>query len=268
MLRAVLFDLDDTLVDQKSAAEAAVVAWAAEHGITDPDVRQRWARISEFHYERYQHRELTFAQQRTARVREFLAIDVDEHRASHLFDGYLTRYEALWIAFDDAVPALRRARLAGLTIAVLTNGDEEHQRFKLTKLSLLNEIDMLIASSALPAGKPDPRAFAHALDRIGVTPDQAVMIGDSLEKDVHGAMNAGLNAVLLDRRNAWPDIDVPRVKSLDGLTFTATLNANSPTSPTSQRQLVSPSTQPNATTSKPTTSARESKPPWPTSSQP
>jgi putative hydrolase of the HAD superfamily len=219
VLRAVLFDLDDTLVDQKSAASAAVVSWAAEHGITDPDVSQRWARISELHYERYQRRELTFAQQRSMRVREFLALDVDDQQASELFDGYLTRYEALWSAFDDAVPALRRARSAGLAVAVLTNGDQDHQRFKLKKLRLVDEIDLLISSSMLPAGKPDPRAFGHAIDRVAVEPNEALMIGDSLEKDVRGALSAGLNAVLLDRHDEWPDIDVRRVRSLDELTF-------------------------------------------------
>lgn len=219
MLRAVLFDLDDTLVDQKSAARTAVVAWAAEHGITDPDVGPRWARIAEIHYERYQRRELTFAQQRAMRVREFLALDVDDDRATELFDGYLTRYEAHWTAFDDAVPALQRARAAGLTVAVLTNGDEDHQQLKLTKLGLTDEIDILIASSTLPAGKPDPRAFGCAIKKIGVEPDQALMIGDSLEKDVHGALKSGLNAILLDRHNTWPDIDVPRVRSLNDLVF-------------------------------------------------
>jgi putative hydrolase of the HAD superfamily len=219
VLKAVIFDLDDTLVDQKSAARTAVVAWAAEHGITDPDVGQRWARISEIHYERYQRRELTFAQQRATRVREFLALDVDEDAASALFDGYLTRYEAQWVAFDDAVPALRRTRAAGLTVAVLTNGDDDHQRFKLAKLGLTDEIDVLIASSTLPAGKPDPRAFDSALTKIGIEKNQALMIGDSLEKDVHGAINAGVNAILLDRRNAWPDIDIPRMISLDELQF-------------------------------------------------
>ncbi|HET9658310.1 MAG TPA: hypothetical protein VFP72_23360, partial [Kineosporiaceae bacterium] len=72
MLQAVFFDLDGTLVDQATAAATAVVPWAADHGITDPDVAQRWAAISEVYYTRYQRRELTFAGQRRWRVREFL----------------------------------------------------------------------------------------------------------------------------------------------------------------------------------------------------
>lgn len=51
-----------------------------------------------------------------------------------MFAGYLSRYEAGWSLFDDAVPALRRARSAGLSVAIFTNGDENQQRHKLRVL--------------------------------------------------------------------------------------------------------------------------------------
>ncbi|HEY2506488.1 MAG TPA: HAD family hydrolase [Streptosporangiaceae bacterium] len=218
MLRGVLFDLDDTLVDHQSAADAAVLAWAGELGVGDEHVTVRWARISEVHYGRYQRRELSFAQQRRARVREFVGADVSDREADALFAGYLERYEAGWTVFDDAIPALRRVRAAGLTAAVFTNGDERHQRFKLSKLGLSDEIDILIASSGLPAGKPDPRAFAHALSRAGLTAGEALMVGDSLEKDVLGAIGAGLGAVLVDRYDRCLAAGVPRISSLRELT--------------------------------------------------
>jgi putative hydrolase of the HAD superfamily len=227
VLRTVLFDLDDTLVDQESAARAAVVAWAADHGIHDPEVRDRWVAVSELHYERYQRRELTFAEQRRARTREFLALDLDDHAADDVFAGYLSRYEAGWTLFDDAVPALRRARAAGLTVAIFTNGNEDHQGHKLQLLGLDDEIDLLVASSTLPAGKPDPRAFNGALDELGVSAAEALMVGDSLDKDVHGALRVGLDAVLLDRKGDHLGADVARVTSLDELHFAPTVSIRS-----------------------------------------
>ncbi|MEU8661553.1 HAD family hydrolase [Actinoplanes philippinensis] len=218
-MRAVIFDLDDTLVDQVTASGAAVVAWAATVGVTGPDVRARWAAVSERHYARYQSREITFAGQRRERVREFLAADLTDAEADALFAGYLERYEAGWTIFDDAIPALRRVRAAGLTAAVLTNGDEGQQRRKLDRLGLSCEIDVLVASSSLPAGKPDPRAYRHVVDLLGLPPAAALMVGDSLEKDVRGALAAGLPAVLLDRSGAHPDVEVRRIGSLDELTF-------------------------------------------------
>jgi putative hydrolase of the HAD superfamily len=217
--RGVIFDLDDTLVDQRTAAGAGVTAWAAEHGIGGDDVIRRWDSISDVHYSRYQRRELTFAQQRRARVREFLSRDLDDAEADELFSGYLRRYEAGWAVFDDAVPALRRARQAGLAVVVLTNGDETHQRFKLDKLGLADEIDVMVSTSSLPASKPDPIVFLHAVRAAGVTAADAVMVGNSLDKDVRGALAAGLDAVLLDRQDVHPDADVNRIRSLDELDF-------------------------------------------------
>ncbi|MFT4084602.1 MAG: HAD family hydrolase [Nocardioides sp.] len=220
MLRAVLFDLDDTLVDQATASAAAVIDWAAELGVTDHDVAGRWVAVSARNYARYQRRELTFTEQRRERVRDFLGVTVDDVRADDLFAGYLSRYEAGWTVFDDAVPALRRTRAAGLVAAVFTNGDEEHQRFKLDSLGLSAEVGVLVASSMLPAGKPDPRSFAHALALVGVTRDEAVMVGNSLEQDVHGARDAGMAGVLLDRHGRHSGADVPRVRTLAELDFT------------------------------------------------
>lgn len=219
VLKTVLFDLDDTLVDQKSAATAAVLAWAAEHGIDDEGVAQRWGAISEVHYSRYQRRELTFAQQRRARAREFLALDVSDDDADAVFAGYLRRYEAGWTLFDDAVPALRRARATGLTVAVFTNGDEDHQRQKLQLFGLEDEVDALIASSSLPVGKPDPRSFHAALERVGAEAEETLMIGNSLDKDVRGALRVGLQAILVDRRGEHHGLDVRTVKSLDEVRF-------------------------------------------------
>ena len=219
MPSAVLFDLDDTLMDQRTAARRAVIAWAATHGIADAGVTHRWKDISHRHYGRYQRRELTFSAQRRARVRELLDLTCTDEEADELFDGYLELYQAGWCVFDDAVPALRRARAAGLTVAVLTNGEENQQRLKLDRLALSAELDLLVASSALPAGKPDPRAFRHTLTLLGVDAGAALMVGDSIEKDVLGARAAGLDAVLLDRDDAYAGRDVTRVRSLHELEF-------------------------------------------------
>ncbi|SNY51231.1 HAD family hydrolase [Paractinoplanes atraurantiacus] len=222
MLEAVLFDLDDTLVDQETASRAAVVEWAAGLGVDGGEVAGRWARVSERHYARYQRREIGFGEQRRERVREFLGIALSDAEADGLFAGYLERYEAGWALFDDAVPALRRVRAAGLTVAVFTNGEQGQQRRKLERLGLLPEVDLMVASSTLPAGKPDPRAFRHAVERVGVDASRALMVGDSLHKDVLGARAAGLMAVLLDRADSHAGVEVPRITSLDDLTLSST----------------------------------------------
>jgi putative hydrolase of the HAD superfamily len=217
MMSAVLFDLDDTLIDQRTASRRAVVAWAASLGVPGSGIAQRWKDISNRHYALYQRRELTFAGQRRGRVRELLGLDCSDAEADELFAGYLSRYEAGWAAFDDALPALRSARAAGLTVAILTNGEENQQLRKLDRLGLRASVDLLVASSSLPAGKPDPRAFRYTLDRLGVDGGSVLMVGDSYEKDYLGARAAGLPAVLLDRDDSHAGLDVPRLRTLHDL---------------------------------------------------
>lgn len=217
MLRAIVFDLDDTLVDQAGAARKAVIGWAAEHGITGADVADRWDAVSDRHYRRYQSRAIGFQEQRRARAREFLGVDASDAEADALFAGYLTRYEAQWAAFDDAVPTLRRVRAAGLRTVVLTNGDDDHQRRKLDLTGLAAEVDMHVSTSTLPASKPDPRAYLLTCERADVAPGEALMVGNSLAHDVLGPLEAGLAAVLLDRHGAHPEAGVRRISTLHDL---------------------------------------------------
>ena len=216
----MIFDLDDTLVDQTSAARTASIEWGRGHGLAgnDEELAARWSAIATPHYRRYQLRELTFAEQRRARVREFLPhLDLaGDGAADEAFRGYLDLYEAGWTPFPDAVPALRRVREAGLLAAILTNGEHAYQQLKLERVGLGDEVDAMFSSDEFPQGKPDPAPFLGACSRLGVSANEALMVGDSLVADVDGALGAGLNAILLDRYDDHPDLS-PRIRSLDEL---------------------------------------------------
>lgn len=219
MIRAVLFDLDDTLVDHTTAAGDAVVAWAAGAGLDEaPDqLRERWASVSDFHYSRYRRREVTFEVQRRDRMREFLDRDLDDETADAVFADYLTRYEANWRTFADARPALERAVARGFVVAVLTNGNRRHQAHKMRSVGL-DELGLrMFVSEDFPAGKPDPRAFLGTCAALEVQPEETLMVGDSPAHDVEGALGAGLDAVLLDRRDAHPEHPGRRIRTLDEL---------------------------------------------------
>lgn len=215
----VLFDLDDTLVDQASAAASAVVAWV---GDDRPGLVARWTEVSALHYRRFQDRELTYEEQRRARVRDlFDAPSLPDAEADAAFDAYRHHYDAACAPFPDALPALHRARDLGLRVGVLTNGLAERQQLKADRAGITAVVDVLFASSTLPASKPHPSAFHSACEQLGTAPGRTLMVGDSLADDVAGATAAGLPAVLLDRHDAHPGAGVRRVRSLDELELVA-----------------------------------------------
>jgi len=214
---AILFDLDGTLIDQESASASAVRAWGAELGLSLDGIAQRWAASSSRHYARYQTREITFSGQRRERVRDLVGRDLSDAEADELFAGYLRRYESGWALFSDTVPCLERLRDAGVPLGVLTNGDRTQQLQKVDRFDLAGYFDAIVCSSDLPHGKPYPIAYTSAVRALGQEAMDVIMVGDSLEHDVQGALAAGLRAVLLDRAGEHRDDDVVTISRLDDL---------------------------------------------------
>jgi putative hydrolase of the HAD superfamily len=204
-LTAVLFDLDGTLLDHEAASAAALRAWLPSYGLGQEDIEAAipvWSALEEQHYPAWRAGQISFAEQRRRRIRDFLPAVGQAVPASQLdavFAEYLTCYEAAWAAFDDAAPALRRITSAGLRTGVLTNGDQAQQTAKLAATGLLELSGPVFASSELPAAKPDRRAYLEACHRLHVAPGQALMVGDNYDLDVLAARAAGLTAIHLDR---------------------------------------------------------------------
>ena len=108
------------------------------------------------------------------------------------------RAERQWL-FPETLAVLSDLRAAGGQLCLLTNGDADLQRRKAVGSGLLPLLDHVVISGELGIGKPEPGIFAHALGLCGARPEEAVMVGDSLERDVSGAAAAGVRAVWLDR---------------------------------------------------------------------
>ena len=140
MPAGVLFDLDDTLFDHRGAADRGLRAWLAGlelDGMLEDHV-ERWFVLETYHHERFQRGEISHLDQRRARIRAFLpGWDLaDDALADDTFAGYLACYRAAWSAFTDAATALERALAAGLTVGILTNGDQSIQETKVRRTGL------------------------------------------------------------------------------------------------------------------------------------
>lgn len=103
--------------------------------------------------------------------------------------------------YEEVPGALRALRAQGLRLVVLSNWDVSlHEQLAATGLAEL--VDGAVSSAEAGVGKPHPAIFARALELAGVGPAEAVMVGDSVDTDVAGALGAGLHAVLVDRFDA------------------------------------------------------------------
>ncbi len=143
----------------------------------------------------------------------------DDAVAAELGEAYRAARRAGPIVDPDAERVV--ADLArDYRLALVTNGAPDVQREKLAATNLARHFAAIVISCEVGVAKPDPRIFRIALDAIGVTAVEAAMIGDSLARDVAGAKAAGLRSIWIDR-GLWPEEEVPppdaRIRALSDL---------------------------------------------------
>jgi len=205
-VRALLLDLDDTLLDYSSGVEAcwqAACASAAggvalaplvaalvearrwfwsdpeRHRLERVDMPRAWARIATNALER---------------------CGADVRLGPAIAEAYAVRRRAEMALFPDALGCLGALRATGLPLALVTNGDAREQRFKIERHDLARYFDAIVIEGELGAGKPEAAAYRTALSGLGVTAGPDVwMVGDHLEFDVAGPQRLGLRAAWLDR---------------------------------------------------------------------
>jgi putative hydrolase of the HAD superfamily len=209
-VRAVLFDLDGTLMDHDGARVAGLAAHVAEQlpGLAEDELARldgEWRRLEALHYDEYAAGRCSFQEQRRRRVRGLHAAlghaEPADAEADAWFAGYLGHYRGAWRAFDDVLPGLAALAAAhpAAALGVVTNGEGEPQRAKLAAIGLAERFPLVVASAEVGLAKPDPAIFALACERLGVAPTATAHVGDRLDLDAHGAMAAGLRGIWLDR---------------------------------------------------------------------
>ena len=222
---AVLFDLDDTLFDHARATRVALSALReldtalGRWSIDELDRRHRVV-LEMWHQEVLAGR-ASIEQARIARFTELVGQaggDGVDHRAGTLASRYRSVYETTWFTVPGARPLVEAIVGQGLRVAIVTNNVRREQELKLARCGLTSLVETLVTSEEVGAQKPDPRIFQTALDRIGVSAPDAVMVGDAWPTDVVGARRAGLRPVWLNRfGEASRDASVRELRSLEPL---------------------------------------------------
>ena len=103
--------------------------------------------------------------------------------------------------FPGALETLVELRRRGVALALVTNGEAPSQRGKIEQVGLVPYFDVVVVEGEFGIGKPDPAVFRHALAAVGRQPHQAWMVGDDLAKDIAGGIGAGMHTVWVDARH-------------------------------------------------------------------
>ena len=222
-IRALFFDLDETLLDDNTGFELAVARSCIDlahrfDGIDPHGLRAIYCEASDAFW-----RELgagqpwsAFSQHSGAWIRESIwraALErVGRDDAAILATAtnlYAEHRRRGYAPFDDVAGVLASLQMS-CVLAVVSNGFHDVQEEKLGLLGIQSYFQLLVAAGNFGAGKPDPAIFCFALDKLGLEPGDVWHVGDSLAADVAGAKAAGLTAVWLNRHGAQRGPDDPR----------------------------------------------------------
>jgi putative hydrolase of the HAD superfamily len=106
------------------------------------------------------------------------------------------------------------------TLHLISNGFKDSTNLKVNGTDLVKYFQNIIISEVVGVNKPDPLIFQHAVDLAGTTKEESLMIGDSIEADIRGALGFGIDAIYFNPYNLVKPADVPlQISHLKELTL-------------------------------------------------
>lgn len=198
----VLLDADDTLFDFYRAETYALETTMSSFGYDEPvsDYMERFRAINTQVWREYETGESTSAQIRVKRfvlLLDELGQSFDPEEVSATYVEHLGEATFLVPGARELLESLRLQVPMGL----VTNGISAVQRSRLARSGLGDYFSAIVISDELGIQKPDPGIFRAALDRVGATAtDRVVMVGDGLHSDIRGAINVGIDSCWFNLR--------------------------------------------------------------------
>ena len=210
--KAVLFDLDETLITRDAAIRRFVADQFARHAaalapLTAAQYAERFLEIEEDGR----------IDKRIVYPKLVEALGITGVSADILLADYRARYPLFATLNPGAIETMEALRRHGLKLGIVTNGNGIVQNGKIDATGIRPLLDGVVISELVGLRKPDAAIFALAATQLGVTPAECVFIGDNPEVDVIGAEAAGLAAIWFRAGTPWPATLPPPRSTIDAL---------------------------------------------------
>ena len=213
-MKAILFDVDDTLYDQVVPFENAYQAvFGDAYQISCQELFVASRKHSDVVFEKSQNNEISMQEMYIYRIshafRDF-GIEITDEQALRFQELYGIGQKNITL-IDPVKKLLRSLKKNGIILGIITNGPSEHQRAKIKSLNLNYWIkyDYTFISGDFEFSKPDIRIFEYAEQKLQLDKKDIWYVGDSYKNDVIGAKQAGWNCIWYNRRkHELPDIDI------------------------------------------------------------
>lgn len=210
LIKAIIFDLGETLATGKLDAKSyrqQLLAYIRSLGYALSEKTLAKAldgMLAVMMKARRENRELTF-EELYSRVLIKLGINPNEEVLSHIHDIYAENFAVEPLPGATKVLQTLHKRYK---LAVISNAMSQIPRLTLKNAGLTKFFQLIVISRDLGIRKPDPKIFQYALEKLGVKPQEAIHVGNSMEEDVVGAKAAGIKTVWIKNKEA-PIVEEP-----------------------------------------------------------
>ncbi|MEQ4490076.1 MAG: HAD family hydrolase [Dehalococcoides mccartyi] len=229
MIKGVFFDLYNTLIGYQPSREEMTVKLLAELGYTinEDDLYLPVNKADEYFYQQNAQKPISLREraEQMAVWSHYYRIILEEigiEPKPELINNLISRWKNLkWemTLYQDVIPCLENLKKRNLKIGLISNAEKDMSEL-FNKTGLNKYLETVVISQEVGVTKPNPLIFQAALKKSGLTAKEVLYIGDQYQVDYMGAMNVGLNPVLLDRRNCYLDLkDCRRITGLAELEY-------------------------------------------------
>jgi putative hydrolase of the HAD superfamily len=200
----ILFDLDNTLFDHLNSVKHAISAVREKFDhlqtFSTDELISKYNAALQSTYDAYLRGDIAHDQVNEKKVMTFFH-DVGFpsptlERVREFRDVYQPSYRGHRRATPGSIQTLCRLRENGYKLGIITNGQTIEQKAKAECIGVAHLVDQIITSEEAGVSKPNTRIFKRAATAMGVDMSSMIMVGDSIESDIRGALDAGISPVL------------------------------------------------------------------------
>lgn len=214
----IFFDLDHTLWDfEKNSALAFQQVFKDQNmDISLSDFLTHYVPVNNKYWKLFREEKVNQDELRYFRLKEvfdLLDYPISKDQIDCIAQLYLDTIPNYNYLYDGAIELLEYLKTK-YNLHIITNGFEEVQERKLKNSDLANYFITVTNSERAGVKKPHPRIFEYALSLAQAQKESSIMIGDSLDADVEGAINVGLEAILFNEFGEEVSHAIPQVTHL------------------------------------------------------